>query len=823
MVSLVQRASSAVKAWNNPQLNKPSAMKYNNGGWSLFDSLGGTSSRTGNITYSENGAAQAYGAVTGVQAAVRFYMDAIGLLKLQVKSADDVLWDSTQPVPKDGNAFEGATLVIAMHDYRLQYFHDYLSSIIFSDMLYAETYTFVAGQSFGTNTALRWLNPLAVEPDIRQGKIAGYRYNWDDGYKPLDVDSVAYRIYNRNPFDDNRGLSRVLTALDAINIERNAKKAIGNFFSNGMILGGVASPPNTTEMKADLIPQEMKRIEDSLRRNNSGTGNAHKWLISPVALDFEQFEADTMDKHYDIVKSTRTEVMMALGVPKELVGDSEGVSYENAEPVMKNWLKIQGRAYATSQLDYINLDLLPMFEESSDAMFSYDFSVIDRRDADKVVIELNSGIITLDDASVELGKESDSDIASADIRIINGVPFSKDHLLAVASGQVQTTTTRPDGTSIPSGNGEDNETQALGDIPTKEVFGYHIDAGIVDINEARAQIGLKPKAEEAATDLQALQAQFAVMSTARQAGIDVGIAALMVGLTIPSETPPPELEATIEVPFQSDKHVHTHSHDLNVAKFEPNHDTPEQELKAWSDVIFKNHKRIFEPVHLRGDLGDIIQSGLDTASGDRKAIRAVFGDATKALGKHLKDIQATRLEFEGDFEELLDRARTENNFGRTQWASAMRVIGKRYGKKAYSDGLIKGGIEDGATNEADKNKIVELTRNISPHVTALGDILYKGDGISDTLADGKAAQWYNKSINPFFQAGLLSADSNSMYEWAVGATEHCTTCIGFNGQRHRLRAWERNGLMPQSDGLECKGFNCKCTLNKVKAKARGKF
>jgi hypothetical protein len=91
------------------------------------------------------------------------------------------------------------------------------------------------------------------------------------------------------------------------------------------------------------------------------------------------------------------------------------------------------------------------------------------------------------------------------------------------------------------------------------------------------------------------------------------------------------------------------------------------------------------------------------------------------------------------------------------------------------------------------------------------------------MAKQKPAMWYNKSIAPAYQSALLSADKNGMYEWALGKAEHCSDCLRLNGQRHRMRDWKRKGLLPQSDVLECGGFNCKCSLNKVNAKARGNY
>jgi hypothetical protein len=824
MVSFLQRVDSGIKAFRNPIL-KPTTKYY--GDYSLYDNMGGLSVRNGDILYSEQGAAQAHGVNVGVNASVRFVMSAIGLLTLQVlDEKGGVIWDDTQIPPADANEFEGANLVIAMHDFHRVHKHDYLSSIVFSDLIFGETYTFTKANSLSQNTVLEWVNPLHITPNINQGMIVDFRISSEKGFGNVPLDAIAYRIYNRNPFNDLRGLSPVLSAIEAINIERNTKRAISNYFANGMILGGVISPIDDVH----LSPQELDKMYREIRRGNSGVAKAFSWVFTPVRMNIESFKADDMDKHYEIVKSTRDEIFIALNVPKELVGASDTLSYENAEPVMRNWLKVQGRSYANSQLGYLNDSLLPKFAPDSKVRFAYDFTQIDRRDATLVHADLKSGIITLGQAAKERGLEVDETIA--DVLSFNGIPYTGERLLAIANGEVVSTTVKPDGSSTTSG-GENNDPQELSDIPTEQVFGYHIDSGIVTINEARAQIGLLPKSDEAVDELQALQAQFSVMATANQAGIPAAISAQMVGLEIP-EVEQPALPAPTETPSEdgkeetqpepeADKHVHFDGHDISVVKFEPLHATPLDELIVWKRVVNKNSKKVFDPVHLRGDLGDTIQLGLDTAKGDIKATRAVFDIAKIALA--FKAIQATRLDFEGDYDNLLTRARDEK-MGRVQWASAMRSIIRRYGRRAFSDGLIEGGIGDGNPSEEDQDRIVELIANSSQYVTKLGNVLYKEDGISDTLADNKAAVWWNRTMQIFFDDGLLSADKNGMYEFTGPVKEgSCSTCRRMKGQRHRLKDYARKGMRPKTDGdnFDCGGFECVDRLVKVNARERGNW
>lgn len=185
-----------------------------------------------------------------------------------------------------------------------------------------------------------------------------------------------------------------------------------------------------------------------------------------------------------------------------------------------------------------------------------------------------------------------------------------------------------------------------------------------------------------------------------------------------------------------------------------------------------------------------------------------------------KSIQSTRLDFEGDVEEALASA-VAGRIDRRRFGIVMRALVTKYGRQAFQDGLKDGGIEDPPTPE-DLNTVAALVASQSQYVTNLGDAIY-GDGVTEAQLTEKPALWFNKSIQPFYQEGLASADRNGLYEWAYGDTEHCNDCQRLDGQKHRMRDWIKSGWLPQSDVLECHGFNCKCRLVKTTGRATGRF
>lgn len=189
-----------------------------------------------------------------------------------------------------------------------------------------------------------------------------------------------------------------------------------------------------------------------------------------------------------------------------------------------------------------------------------------------------------------------------------------------------------------------------------------------------------------------------------------------------------------------------------------------------------------------------------------------------------KAIQATRLDFEADLEDLIAGARS-GDVTRRRFGIILRDLLRKYGLQAYKDGLLDGGIEDDELDDDDTADYLVLLAAQSVYVTGLGDTLYS-DGITDAEAAQKPQMWWNKSLRPFYDAGRLSADKNGLYEFAGDdGEESCSTCSRLKGQRHRLKDWVRRQLRPGVDtnSFECKGFQCKHILVKTEGRARGRF
>lgn len=820
---------------------------YSSGLGSLFSLVGSASNR--DLAADKHGAAQAFAVMTGVQRGVAFWQKQLGGLVgyLYDGRTDKIIASTTDRKPPAG---AGAMFMRALLRFPKQSKHGFFDSIAFSDWLYGETYILRLSNQ-AAHSDFMWANPLAIAPDIQQGVIVGYRYQSGAGYQPFDPKDVAYRIAHRNPLDDLRGQSPILSAIDEINIARNVKRALRSYYRKGMILGGVVSADD----KMDVVGSSIDGLRVEMQRRNRGVDNAHNWLFSSARIKFDQFEPIDIEKNYSIVEPLRNEIMMALGVPPVLAGDPTQVNYDNADKVMLNWWKTEGMPYARGiATDFVNGQLLPAIEPDSDIYFGFDLSPFEVQEPEIITADINAGYISLATAQAKRGYKVDEDFR--DIYLVNGRHIHKDVILQMANQPPEAATAIGNGDSdsvAPETGPAFNEDGIA--IPKGEVFGYHLDAGIVSLNEGRAVLSLPPTEVEAISELQDLQSKLAVMVTAASAGIPPDVAAIMVGLNVPipnapdSDPPAPPAEGTnVEEPAAQRsahspidhalEHIETWRGGWTV-------DKARKELSVWQRKFKAGNGHTFTPEFTRGDIADVIMTayaehadieatfdmafdslsvdGLDTLqSAFVGFIDAVLADDIVAATKSLQSI---RLDFEGAFEDVLAGIRNGEIDNRRRAGNILRQIIRTFGARAYRQGLADGGVMDDPTDE-EQAEIAALRNEQSAFVSNITRVLIREDGVTDVQAAGKPEMWFRKTILAFYYAALESAARNMMMEFTgVSKPKSCATCKRLRGQRHRLKDWALKRLRPQrdTDNFICNGFNCDDTLVPVAAKARGKF
>lgn len=196
-------------------------------------------------------------------------------------------------------------------------------------------------------------------------------------------------------------------------------------------------------------------------------------------------------------------------------------------------------------------------------------------------------------------------------------------------------------------------------------------------------------------------------------------------------------------------------------------------------------------------------------------------DAETTTGE--KALESTQSQFETAIGDLF-MAAVSGDIDRRRFGVVARGLIATYGRKVYRDGLEAGGADAAEISDEELAEISQLAVEQSQYVTAVGEAIFKDERVSLEQAAGKPQLWWNKSMMPFYNAGLASADRNGNYEFLLGATEeHCVDCRRLNGQVHRLRNWIKSGWMPQSNKLSCGGWKCDCRIQKTNRQVSGSY
>lgn len=250
--------------------------------------------------------------------------------------------------------------------------------------------------------------------------------------------------------------------------------------------------------------------------------------------------------------------------------------------------------------------------------------------------------------------------------------------------------------------------------------------------------------------------------------------------------------------------------------------SPEDELSQWEKKVKNKGVKSalsFQNYLIRDEIADSLRAALAVPEADTKAIF----DAVK-VALSIKAIQATRLDFENAFEDLL-KAALADDVSRRKFGAGLKQLIKVYGFKAFVDGLRDGGIDDDPSDE-EQAVIDDMVREQNDYVSGLGEAIFKDESVSEVMASGKPAMWFGKSVEPFYNKALVMANGNQLLEMTGDdGVKSCFQCSTLKGQRHRAKDWEAKKLWPKQDteNYDCGGFECVHGLTPCAGKARGNW
>lgn len=134
----------------------------------------------------------------------------------------------------------------------------------------------------------------------------------------------------------------------------------------------------------------------------------------------------------------------------------------------------------------------------------------------------------------------------------------------------------------------------------------------------------------------------------------------------------------------------------------------------------------------------------------------------------------------------------------------------------YYAGMQDGGVEQSEADETDRQTIADWIAEQSSRVRDFAKAAVDAgkDKAAREQIQARADLWLAAML-ALGNLGRASAQSNTMGEWVYGDTDHCDTCAGLNGKRHRLKWFTSRGYIPREPGsrtLDCHGFRCQCRI-----------
>ena len=149
--------------------------------------------------------------------------------------------------------------------------------------------------------------------------------------------------------------------------------------------------------------------------------------------------------------------------------------------------------------------------------------------------------------------------------------------------------------------------------------------------------------------------------------------------------------------------------------------------------------------------------------------------------------------------------------------------------EAYRLGLATCGVEEPPEAEEQREIDAAIIESVDA-LYAFSTDLFTGRYAENITPSGQQAgafarvDVYANQVNKLYALGQAAGCANQMMVWRLGSTrEHCKDCLRLNGQKHRMKDWERKGWLPQSFNLTCQGWRCLCRLEPTRGKAQGRF
>lgn len=146
--------------------------------------------------------------------------------------------------------------------------------------------------------------------------------------------------------------------------------------------------------------------------------------------------------------------------------------------------------------------------------------------------------------------------------------------------------------------------------------------------------------------------------------------------------------------------------------------------------------------------------------------------------------------------------------------------------KAWREGMKEVDMNPDEMTDEEKSRLQEIIDREEDQVLDFAQEIIDARDAGTPPPTSRAALWANR-YREVVNIAKTMASKDGKFEWVLGPTEHCKSCLKLSGIVKRGSAWQKAGIFPQqapNPNLECGGWNCQCELvETTKPVRRGKF
>lgn len=190
------------------------------------------------------------------------------------------------------------------------------------------------------------------------------------------------------------------------------------------------------------------------------------------------------------------------------------------------------------------------------------------------------------------------------------------------------------------------------------------------------------------------------------------------------------------------------------------------------------------------------------------------GESIKATARYAK----MRQQFGARLFSAMNKMRAGKG-GAGQFIHEASDLLQSYGQRAFLTGVQDAGgagVNTAAKLTQDERETMQIL--INDQVGFLSNVSRDviGGDYNYAMLRYRVELWANKGLDGIYYGGMVAGEANPNLIWNIGATEkHCTDCLKLNGRVYRARTWAKHDTRPRADNLECKGFQCDCSLEET--------